>query len=133
MTPTLATTFELLVALPSPQAPPGLDRVSNLILGWGVWALRVGGIAGLLLAAFMIIVGRRNRNQLATEGVFGSLWVVVGLAIGSSAAASSAPSWARRAPATATDSAAPARRLCDGVLHHRLDRAGPWAAPRPCW
>jgi hypothetical protein len=87
MTPTLATTFEMLVALPSPQAPPGLDRFSNLILGWGVWALRVGGIAGLLLAAFMIIVGRRNRNQLATEGVFGSLWVGVGLAIGSSAAA----------------------------------------------
>ena len=35
MTPTLTAAVELLVALPSPQAPPGLDRFSNLILGWG--------------------------------------------------------------------------------------------------
>ena len=41
----------------------------------------VGGVAGVLICALMIIVGRRNRNQMATEGVFSLAWVFGGLSL----------------------------------------------------
>ena len=69
------------VPQPKPQAPPGLENASNLILGWLVWGARVGGVAGVLICALMIIVGRRNRNQMATEGVFSLAWVFGGLSL----------------------------------------------------
>jgi hypothetical protein len=72
--------------LPAPQVPAGFSGFSTLITSWLVWGVRAAGIIGLLVAALMIIVGRRNRNQLATEGVFGSVWVGVGIALASSAA-----------------------------------------------
>ena len=59
----------------------GLENASNLILGWLVWGARVGGVAGVLICALMIIVGRRNRNQMATEGVFSLAWVFGGLSL----------------------------------------------------
>ena len=67
---TLALDVLAAVPQPKPQAPPGLENASNLILGWLVWGARVGGVAGVLICALMIIAGRRNRNQMATEGVF---------------------------------------------------------------
>jgi hypothetical protein len=39
------------------------------------------GVGGVLICALMIIVGRRNRNQMATEGVFSLAWVFGGLSL----------------------------------------------------
>lgn len=72
---------------PGPAAPPGLENLSTLILSWLKWGVLVAGVAGILICAGMIIVGRRNRNQLAADGVLGSVWVMAGLALASAAAA----------------------------------------------
>jgi hypothetical protein len=77
----MAADVLLAIPQPAPQAPPGLENASNLILGWLVWGARVGGVAGVLICALMIIVGRRNRNQMATEGVFSLAWVFGGLSL----------------------------------------------------
>lgn len=50
------------------------------------WLLVVSGVAGLLMCSLMIVVGRRNRNQIAQQGVFDLGYVFLGLAVGSIAA-----------------------------------------------
>ena len=76
----------LAVAVPNPPAelPPGFDRFSNTIIGWLKGIAIVGGVGGLLICALMVIFGRRNRNQMATEGVMNTLWVAGGVALASS-------------------------------------------------
>ena len=71
---------------PAPTAPPGLDELTNTLLAWLKWGVLVAGVGGLLICAGMIILGRRNRNQMATDGVLGSIWVLGGLALASAAA-----------------------------------------------
>jgi type II secretory pathway component PulF len=82
--PSLLPSFDL--EEPQPEAPPGLDQLTDTLLAWLKWGVLVAGIGGLLICAGMIILGRRNRNQMATDGVLGSLWVLGGLALASAAA-----------------------------------------------
>ncbi|MCU1650987.1 MAG: hypothetical protein JWQ60_2136 [Pseudonocardia sp.] len=79
--------FVLAAAIPNPGpvAPPGLADITNTLLGWLKWGLLVAGVGGILICAGMIILGRRNRNQMATDGVLGSVWVLGGLALASAA------------------------------------------------
>lgn len=79
-------TLPLQVPDPEPQAPPGLEEVANTIISWLKWGVLVGGVVGLLICALMIVVGRRNRNALAADGIQGSVWVIGGLAMASAAA-----------------------------------------------
>ena len=67
---------------PSPVAPPGqFATLVGTVLGWLKWTVFVGGLAGLLVCAIMITIGRRNRNAMATEGVAGGVWVLGGLSL----------------------------------------------------
>lgn len=34
--------------IPAPQAPPGLDRASNTLLGWVRWTVPVAGLAAVM-------------------------------------------------------------------------------------
>jgi hypothetical protein len=76
------------VVPPNPDAelPPELAAPINRALGILKGVLIVGSVGGLLICALMIVFGRRNRNQMAMEGVMGSAWVAGGLALGSAAA-----------------------------------------------
>jgi len=71
---------------PGPTAPPGLEELAGLMLGWLKWGVLVCGIVGILICAMMVIVGRRNRSATAYEGLIGSAWVIGGLALASVAA-----------------------------------------------
>lgn len=71
---------------PAPTRPPGLDGMADMILGWLKWGVLAAGVAGLLICAVMIIVGRRNRSATAYEGLIGSAWILGGLALASVAA-----------------------------------------------
>lgn len=71
---------------PPPSLPPGLDFFSDTIIGWLKGGLAAAGVVGLLICSLMVILGRRNRNQMATEGVLSAVWVAGGLVLGSSAA-----------------------------------------------
>ena len=66
---------------PPPAAPPGLAVITNTVLGWLKWGVLVGGVAGLLICAVMIVIGRRNRNAMASDGISGAVWVLGGLAL----------------------------------------------------
>ncbi len=87
---TLLNALELVanapVPNPPPSPPPGLDKLAQTMLGWLKWGVLASGIAGIIICAGMIILGRRNRNQMAIEGMIGGAWVLGGLALASAAA-----------------------------------------------
>jgi hypothetical protein len=67
---------------PNPQAPDGkLTSAIEKLLGWMKWGGLVGAVAALIAAGIMMVVGRRNRNQMAVEGAMSIPWVVGGLAL----------------------------------------------------
>lgn len=65
---------------------PGLENTATDFIGWLKWLLMFGGVAGLLICAIMMAVGRRNRSAFAAEGAAGIPWVIGGLALGMVAA-----------------------------------------------
>ncbi len=71
---------------PPPVAPPGLEKFANDFLGWLKWAGLASGVAGLMFCGIMMMIGRRNRSQLAAEGASGIPWVVGRLSVVSLAA-----------------------------------------------
>jgi len=71
---------------PAPTEIPGLGPDASLFLSWGKWALRVGGVLGLMICGGMMILGRRNRSSTAVDGASGIPWVLGGLTIGAIAA-----------------------------------------------
>ncbi|MBW0101425.1 hypothetical protein [Pseudonocardia sp. KRD291] len=71
---------------PGPAVPPGLGALADQLLGWLKWGVLVSGVLGILICAFMLIIGRRNRSATAYEGLVGSAWVLGGLALASVAA-----------------------------------------------
>ena len=66
---------------PAPAAPPGMDEKMNTLLGWGKWAVMVCGIAGLLICAGQMAIGRKNRSTFAADGATGIPWVLGGLSL----------------------------------------------------
>jgi hypothetical protein len=61
---------------PSPIAPPGLDAVADQLLGWLKWVGIIAGVVGFGLCAMMMILGRRNRSNMAVDGATGIPWVL---------------------------------------------------------
>ena len=45
------------------------------------WFAIIAGIIGLIACAIMMMIGRRNRSNLAVEGATGTLWIVGGLIV----------------------------------------------------
>jgi len=66
---------------PAPQAPPGLDTFANTFLSWMKWGALFAGAVGLIVIAFQMTIGRRNRNQLALDAIMGIPYVFGALAI----------------------------------------------------
>jgi hypothetical protein len=66
---------------PAPAAPPGVETVANMILGWLKWGGLVAGVLGLIICAIMMMVGRRNRSSTAVDGAAGIPWVLAGLTV----------------------------------------------------
>ncbi|MGE0296441.1 MAG: hypothetical protein AB7I38_11915 [Dehalococcoidia bacterium] len=67
---------------PPPAVPiPELQNLANTIIGGMKWFGLVGGMVGILICAMQIMVGRRNRNQLASDGLSGVVWVIGGLSL----------------------------------------------------
>lgn len=66
---------------PAPIAPPGLGDAVNTLLGWLKWGGLVAGVAGLIVCAIMMMIGRRNRSAFAADGAAGIPWVLGGLTL----------------------------------------------------
>lgn len=71
---------------PPPSVPPQFEGFSNMLIAALKYILIVAGVGGLLGCAIMIAIGRRNRNQVAQQGIFDTLYVLLALFIGSVAA-----------------------------------------------
>jgi hypothetical protein len=71
---------------PPAQMPPGLNQLVSQLVGWAKGLVLGAGVIGLLICSGMMMLGRRNRGQLAIEGVIGGAWVLGGLALASVAA-----------------------------------------------
>lgn len=66
---------------PAPAAPPGLGAAADILLSWMKWGGLVAGVAGLIICAIMMMVGRRNRSATAADGAAGIPWVLGGLTV----------------------------------------------------
>ena len=86
----LATTATELVAAavpnPGPAAPPGMAAPAAQLISWMKWVGMVAGLVGFGLCAVMMILGRRNRSNMAVDGATGIPWVLGGLSTMSLAA-----------------------------------------------
>lgn len=74
---------EMLTAVPNPGplAPPGMAEPADQLLGWLKWVGLVAGMVGLGMCAIMMILGRRNRSNMAVDGATGVPWVLGGLSL----------------------------------------------------
>jgi hypothetical protein len=84
---TLAT--ELLTSAvpnPGPAAPPGMAAPAEQLISWMKWVGMVAGLVGFGMCAVMMILGRRNRSNMAVDGATGIPWVLGGLSTMSLAA-----------------------------------------------
>lgn len=72
---------------PAPQAPGALVNFGDMVIGTLKWFAIVGGVSGFIICAIMIIIGRRNRNNVAQDGLVGAVWVMGGLMLACSASA----------------------------------------------
>lgn len=70
-----------LVPNPPPQAPPGLQPTTDMLLSWLKWGGILAGLVGLMICGIMMAVGRRNRHALAADGAAGIPWVFGGLSV----------------------------------------------------
>jgi hypothetical protein len=66
---------------PAPVAPPGLARRVDTLLAWWKWGSLVAGVFGLIACGAMMVIGRRNRSNLAADGATGIPWVLAGLTL----------------------------------------------------
>ena len=69
-----------------PVAPPVLGPLAVDILSWAKGVGLVAGVLGLIVIGIMMVAGRRNRSQMAADGLGALPWIVGGfLLIGMSA------------------------------------------------
>lgn len=78
---TAALVFDVLAAVPNPGpiAPPGMEGPASQFIGWMKWVGIVAGLVGFGMCAIMMILGRRNRSNMAVDGATGIPWVLGGL------------------------------------------------------
>jgi hypothetical protein len=79
----LTAAADLLAAVPNPppKAPPGMAGPADQLLSWLKWTGLVAGVVGLGMCAIMMILGRRNRSNMAVDGATGIPWVLAGLSL----------------------------------------------------
>lgn len=79
----LARVHELALTVPNPApvAPPGMAAPAEQLLGWLKWTGLVAGLVGFAMCALMMILGRRNRSNMAVDGATGIPWVLGGLSL----------------------------------------------------
>ncbi|ONI88052.1 hypothetical protein ALI22I_20135 [Saccharothrix sp. ALI-22-I] len=67
---------------PEPMAPEGpLADGAETMLAWMKWGGLVGAVGCGMWVGIAMIVGRRNRNNMAIEGALGIPWIVGGVAM----------------------------------------------------
>lgn len=66
---------------PAPSVPDGMAGPVNQIIGWGKWIVMALGVIGLLFCAGQMIMGRKNRHQMAADGATGIPWVIGGVSL----------------------------------------------------
>lgn len=71
----------LAVPNPAPVAPPGMGAPAEQLLGWLKWTGIIAGLVGFGMCAIMMILGRRNRSNMAVDGASGIPWVLGGLSL----------------------------------------------------
>ncbi|MDL4770739.1 hypothetical protein [Actinomadura xylanilytica] len=71
---------------PPPSPPPGLDTKMDVLLSWGKWGVVICGLAGLLICAGQMAIGRKNRSAFAADGATGVPWALGGLSLAATAA-----------------------------------------------
>ncbi|MGQ0843871.1 MAG: hypothetical protein ACT4QF_07025 [Sporichthyaceae bacterium] len=64
---------------PGPIAPPGTEIIVGNWIGYFKWFALVAGTIGLITCGIMMMIGRRHRSALASEGAAGVPWVIAGL------------------------------------------------------
>lgn len=71
---------------PDPTLPGGFGEVASTLISWAKGIGLVAGIGGLIVIGIMMMIGRRNRSQMAADGLSALPWIVGGfLLIGMSA------------------------------------------------
>lgn len=70
-----------IVPNPAPQSPPGMDSTFSNFISWTKYVALIVGVISLMACAMMMMIGRRNRGHLATEGAMGLVWVLGGLSV----------------------------------------------------
>lgn len=66
---------------PGPKPPPGTELLAGDWIAYFKWFALVAGMVGLILCGIMMMVGRRNRSALASDGAAGIPWVIGGLMV----------------------------------------------------
>ncbi|MGQ0463978.1 MAG: hypothetical protein ACT4QG_01535 [Sporichthyaceae bacterium] len=66
---------------PAPIPPPGTEIIVGNWIGYFKWAALVAGTLGLIVCGMMMMVGRRHRSALASDGAAGVPWVIGGLVL----------------------------------------------------
>jgi hypothetical protein len=76
-----AAVFLAQVPNPAPAAPPGVAAKADLFISWLKWGGLAAGVAGLIVCALMMILGRNRRSSTAVDGAGGIPWVLGGLTL----------------------------------------------------
>jgi len=70
---------DLLAAIDvEPKPPPGVGPVIQTVLRWTKWLAGACGVGGFFVIAIMMMIGRRNRSQMAADGMSALPWVCGG-------------------------------------------------------
>lgn len=69
----VADLVSVAVPNPAPVAPPGMATPASQFLGWLKWVGLIAGMVGFGMCSIMMIVGRRNRSNMAVDGATGML------------------------------------------------------------
>ncbi|MEU5858894.1 hypothetical protein [Nocardiopsis dassonvillei] len=63
-------------------APPGLEGIANMWIGWGYYAAGFCGFFGLLGAGIWVMIGKfASRSGMAADGLRHSMSVIMGICI----------------------------------------------------
>jgi type IV secretory pathway VirB2 component (pilin) len=77
----LSSHLPTVVDVPNPDAriPKAVKDLADEWIGYLKGGAIIAGVVGMIVCAVMMMIGRRNRSHLATEGLSGIPWVLGGL------------------------------------------------------